>query len=100
MVDREHAGLAEQVGDLVGEAVGRDERRVAVERGDDVDAVDAERRVADERAERERRERAETGGEPPPGENHERQQRRDGRLDERARDDRGRPPRGVAVCRA
>ena len=89
MVDGEHARLAEQVGDLGREAVGRDERGVAVQRRDDVDPVDPERGVADQRAERERAERAENRREPAPGEDHERKQHRDRGLDERPRHDRG-----------
>ena len=62
VVDREDARLAEQVGDLGGEAVGRDERGVAVERRDDVDAVDAEGGVADQRTQRRRAARAPRDG--------------------------------------
>ena len=102
MIDGEHARLSEQVRDLRGKAVRRDERRVAVERGDEVHAVHAKREQRRERAERERGRCAREERDPPADlrsarEQHERQERRDGRLHERARDDRrggGRVPAG------
>ena len=84
-------GLPTQVGELGREAVGRDERRVAVQRGDQVDPVDAEHRRSRRPRRAPPRPHAPPASAPasPAREDHERQQRRDRRLHERP----PRPPR-------